>query len=219
MDLHEIAEIVAGQGPRLRFRQGEITEVESDGRLTVSIGGSAGTVSGVRAFGDVCAGVGAGVWLATDGADLLAIGSTLGPAYCSVQRPTDQEIPNTDDTTVNFTASATIEADTHGMFATGSPSQLTVATPGVYLLSGYVRWEIVDGGQRLLRLEVNDSMVAGTRLTATATIYYQQTAALCVLAAGDVLKMEVRHNAGAAVDLVSGDNAPRLSAAWLRAVP
>ena len=52
--------------------------MQSDGTLTVTVAGSTTQVTGVKAFASVCPSPGHGVWLATDGTDLMAIG-TIGP--------------------------------------------------------------------------------------------------------------------------------------------
>lgn len=220
MDLHEIAELVAPATPSLRLRQAEVVSVAADGSITVTIAGSTTEVSGVKCMAHVCPLVGAGVWLATDGLDLMAIGTIVpvGPAYCAVTRPTAQSVADTTDTVVDFTSSATVEADTHGMFSTSDPDCLTVAVPGVYLLDGYVSWAIDADGTRSLWIEVDGSTVARTRVPVTSTGYYQQVAATVELAAGAVIDLHVYHNAGAALDLNASDGAPRLSAIWLRPV-
>jgi len=218
--MHEIAELVSGQRSPLRLRQAEVVSVAADGSLTVTIAGSTTEVSGVKALAHVCPLVGSGVWLATDGLDLMAIGTVtpVGPAYCAVRRPTDQSIADATDTTVNFTTSATLDADTHGMFSTSAPSQLTARVPGVYLLEGYVYWAIDADGTRLLWLEVGGAMVAATRTPVTSTNYYQQVSATVELATAAVIALRVRHNAGNALDLNTGSGAPRLAATWLRPV-
>mgnify|MGYP000969632465 CR=1 FL=1 len=220
MDLHEIAELVAGNPARLRLRQAEVVSVAADGSLTVTIAGSTTEVSGVKALASVCPLVGSGVWLATDGMDVIAIGTVtpVGPAYCSVRRPTDQSIADATDTAVNFTSSATVEADTHGMFDTGDPDQLTVQVPGVYLIEGYVYWPIDADGTRLLWLEVDGGIVAATRVPVTSTWYYQQVSATVEAAAAATIELMVRQNAGNALNLTAVNNAPRLAATWLRPV-
>jgi len=75
MDMHDIAQLIAGQGPSLRLRQAEVTAVASDGTLSLKIGGSETIVTGVKAFASVCPVVGGSVWVATDGVDVIGLGA------------------------------------------------------------------------------------------------------------------------------------------------
>jgi hypothetical protein len=82
MDIHRIAEIVKGQtpaGPRqpLRLRQGTVVAHNGDGTVDVTIAGSTAVVAGVQCFDSVNPEEGHGIWLLTDGVDLIAVG-TIG---------------------------------------------------------------------------------------------------------------------------------------------
>ncbi len=79
MDLHRIAEIVAGQRQPLRLRQGTVDAVNLDGTIDVTIGGSTSVIASVRCFDSVNPVEGYGVWLLTDGVDLIAIGTIGAP--------------------------------------------------------------------------------------------------------------------------------------------
>ena len=158
MDLHDLAQLLrpGAAGVAVRFRQGTVSAIASDGSLSIAIAGSATVVTGVTHLASLCPKIGAPVWLATDGADLFAIGTMIptGPAYCGIERPTTQSVADATDTAANFTATPTLEADTHGMFATGSPDRLTVKAPGVYLLTGNVSWPGNGTGLRTIGFNV-----------------------------------------------------------------
>jgi hypothetical protein len=82
MDIHRIAEIVKGQtpaGPRqpLRLRQGTVEADNGDGTIDVTIAGSTTVIENVPCFDSVTVEESHGVWLLTDGVDLIAIG-TIG---------------------------------------------------------------------------------------------------------------------------------------------
>jgi len=77
MDMHRIAEIVAGQRQSLRLRQGTVAAVNLDGTVDVTIAGSDTVVAGVACFDSVSPEKDHGIWLLTDGVDLIAIG-TIG---------------------------------------------------------------------------------------------------------------------------------------------
>lgn len=219
MDIHEIAAAIAAPGSNLRLRQGKITAVASDGTLSVQIAGSTTTITGVKALASVCPKINAGVWLATDGADLFAIGTIapVGPAYCSIMRTTSLSVGNTTDTQVNFLSTATVEADTHGMFSTSTPTYLTCQVPGVYQVSTAVAFAAGGTGLRSVWFQVGSNIAArdmrppsgvGTNILALA--------ALVPMAAGDQLSLYVRQSQGTALDLTAGAYYPRLRACWLR---
>ena len=219
MDLNDIARILSPARPSVRFRQGTVTAVAATGDLTVTIAGSAVAVAGVKALSSVCAKVGSDVWLVTDGVDLFAFGvmQPLGPAYCAVLRPTTQAIADVTDTAINFTSGATVEKDTHGMFATGSPSQLTVQVPGVYALTGTVSLTANATGLRSIWFTVagatwgRDARLGqsvGTNIISASTVVEA--------AAGDAVQLYVRQSSGGSLDSGAAAYAPRLTATWLR---
>lgn len=77
MDIHRIAELVAGPRQPLRLRQGTVSTVNLDGTVDVTIAGSTTVVAGVQCFDSVTPEEGHGIWLLTDGVDLIAVG-TIG---------------------------------------------------------------------------------------------------------------------------------------------
>ena len=82
MDIHEVAETIAaaGGGGGVRFRQGTVVSVQSDGTITATIAGSTISVTGIKCWASVVPQPGHGVWLATDGVDLIAVGTVGGPS-------------------------------------------------------------------------------------------------------------------------------------------
>jgi hypothetical protein len=110
MDLFDIATLLQGPEPNLRLRKGQMVGISSDGTLVVTIGGSATQVWGVKPLGHVCYKYLAGVWLATDGMDVFALGTTapVGPAYVGIERPSTQSVPDATDTPADFTAAPTL---------------------------------------------------------------------------------------------------------------
>jgi microcystin-dependent protein len=81
VDIHEVAQTIASAGGSggVRFRQGTVVSVQSDGTITATIAGSAVSVAGVKCWTSVLPEPGHGVWLATDGVDLIAVGTIGGP--------------------------------------------------------------------------------------------------------------------------------------------
>ena len=223
MDLHDLAQLI---GPKsdtggLRLRQGTVQGVNANGTLSVTIGGSSTIVNNVKALASVCPKYGASVWLASDGRDLFAVGTMtpVGPAYASVLRTTDQSIANDTDVYVNFLASATVEADTHGMFSTAAPDRLTVQVPGVYLLSASVAFGQQATGYRHLQIEIDAVRLIVQRTSAFAGVYGMLSAAgTARLAVGQIIQLAVRHTYGSALACSAGVFGPRLQATWLRPV-
>ena len=78
MDIHEIAQIIAGPARALRLRQGSVVSIQLDGTITATIGGSTVSVSGIKCFDSVTPVAGHGIWFITDGVDLIGIG-TIAP--------------------------------------------------------------------------------------------------------------------------------------------
>lgn len=81
MDIHRIAEIVKGQTPAgarhpLRLRQGTVVTDNGDGTVDLTIAGSATVVPDVKCMDHVTPEEGHGIWLLSDGVDLIAIGTT-----------------------------------------------------------------------------------------------------------------------------------------------
>jgi hypothetical protein len=77
VDIHRIAELVAGPRQPLRLRQGTVSTINLDGTVDVTIAGSTTVVAGVKCFDSVNPEEGHGIWMLTDGVDLIAVG-TIG---------------------------------------------------------------------------------------------------------------------------------------------
>ena len=78
MNIHDVAQAItepARAVPPIRLRWGVVTDVAMDGTLTIAIGGSATTVSGIVALDHVTAAEGDTVCLITDGVDVLVLGT------------------------------------------------------------------------------------------------------------------------------------------------
>jgi len=219
MDVHEIAATIAGTPPRLRFRQGKVTAVAADGTLSVQVAGSAAVLTGIKALASVCPLVGGGVWLATDGLDILAIGTVapVGPVYCSIRRQSDLSVANTTNTYVDFLAGAAV-TDTHGMFSTSASDRLTVQVPGVYLLQFSGTYAVNTSGRRDLAIEVDGVKIAINRTLAVAGLGTASSVqAVAALAAGSVIQAYTYQTSGGALKLAAvTPSSPVLTATWLR---
>lgn len=224
MDLHEIAEIIAPRPAGMRMRLASVTAIAADGTVTVTISGSAVAVSGVKLAAHVCPEVGAGVWLLTDGVDWIGIATVtpLGPAFCALSRASAQSIADASTVAIDFLSGATVEADTHGMFApAGTTDQLTVAVPGVYLIEGSVEFAANTTGYREIAIQAAGSFYGYQRVQtlATSVVCRMATQTVVKLAAGDAVKLTVRQTSGGALNVAAvSPYSPRLAATWLRPV-
>jgi len=220
VDLHEIAEIVAGEHGRLRLRQGTVTAIAADGSLTVTIAGSDAAVSGVHSFASVCPIIGSAVWLVTDGLDLIAVGTVTptGPAYCSLTRTNAGTLET--GTWYDLSFAENVRTDPYGMWSADLPNLITIATPGVYSLFGTVTFNTNATGRRDVRIRVNAATVAThNQLAVTGTVTSICVSTLHELFAGDYIQLGARQSSGANLDIVAGGpEDTRLTVAWLRPV-
>ena len=90
MDLHEVAGVLAPSASRIRMRQGKVLALAGDGTNTVTIAGSTAAVPNVKCFTSATPSVGGGVWLMTDGADLIAVGVVGHPGATGPAGPRPQ---------------------------------------------------------------------------------------------------------------------------------
>ncbi len=143
----------------------------------------------------------------------------IGPAFCSVVRPSSLTVVDSTDTLVDFTAAPTI-VDTHGMFSSPT-TQLAVTVPGVYLLQACVLFAANATGNRYAWVNVGAASVARQNLAAVpgSVGTYLSLSVATVLNFGDVISFYVRHTAGANLAASAASFAPALSATWMRSHP
>ena len=75
MDAYDAVIAQFANTPGLRLRQGTVSAINSGYTLTVTIAGATTSVSGVKYLSTCAPVVGGGVWLLTDGRDLIALDS------------------------------------------------------------------------------------------------------------------------------------------------
>lgn len=141
--------------------------------------------------------------------------TALRRTYCAVVRPSDQSITTATNTQVDFTASATIEEDTDGMFDTTNPDQLTIKRAGYYVISAYTAMEADADGVRSSWIEVGSNILTQIRTAPQSYAVFHSIAAVAKLERGDVIALWVRHAAGSTIALTSGTYTPRLAVAML----
>lgn len=156
---------------------------------------------------------------------LLAVGSSdaivdIGPPdACAVRRPSTMSITDATETTVNFTASATVDFDSNSMFSTSTPTYITIKTAGIYMIQAQVVYPGDADGRRDTRLYNGSNVIGFNRLLgmdASTMSPYVQVEALVECAVNDQISLTVYGNLGAGWTLPYDTYYPRLAVAWLR---
>lgn len=201
MDLHEIAEQIAGAGSAgLHLRQAVISAIASDGTLSVLVAGSTTAIDGIRAFSSCDpVDVGASVWLAVDGASIFAIGAIRPKPFLALYASGTQTIATATDADVVWTRSASSYADA-GMFDAGSPTLVTIPTDGLYLAQLRIGYTANAAGIRRAHLVQQSPSVANLAVDIRpgSSHWYSPTYAetLCVLTAGTTLRAGAYQDSG-----------------------
>ena len=137
---------------------------------------------------------------------------------------TTQTIPNSSMTDVTFDVEV---FDTDGMFDPATPTRLTIQTPGVYLVTGSVRWAENATGARALIIDWQPApgepdpcspctIAADTAPGAGALVGRQSVATTYRFAAGEAVILKAQQNSGAPLNLDNGGaQGVNMSAAWI----
>ena len=109
--------------------------------------------------------------------------------------------------------------DATGMHRTDiDTSRITIATAGIYLVTGDVTWLNAPGG-RELNVRKNGTTIVARAVQAAdpgANTSDQSLTTLVQLAAGDYVELVVRQNAGAPVTIAAASEySPEFSAVWV----
>lgn len=216
-DFHALVSAISetGTDAKLRLRQGVIQSVASDGTATVTIGGSATSISGIKVASSVCPIPGATCFLATDGRDwfVLATLAPAGPAYGTMRKGATQSIPTSTFTELTWAT----RTDTQAVGTTLGSTGITVIVPGLYNVTANITLDANTTGNRVARILKNGLIeYQGNSMVAPgSTICRMSTGGIIKCAIGDVLNVEVWQNTGAnlATDLNTGSN--RITATWV----
>ncbi|MEX2103082.1 MAG: hypothetical protein WD805_03895 [Gaiellaceae bacterium] len=132
---------------------------------------------------------------------------------------TTQAVPSGTFTKVTFDVET---YDTDGMFDPAAPTRLTVKTPGVYLVTGAVRWDPNATGSRSIGIVRNDIgiafLAADTRdaVATASTATRQNVSTVARLAAGDYVELKAEQTSGGSLNINhNGSPQVHLSATWL----
>ena len=159
-------------------------------------------------------------------ASMNAISDNLragGAAMVQVRRTTTQSTSNVTWAHVSFDASATY--DTDSMFASGTPTYVTVNTAGIYLITAQVAFANNGAGARLVYIEKNaPSPGTGTALSYANAVpqnVSDQTFAIAAtvpLVATDKVYLSVYQSSGGNLNLVTNPY-QSLCLTWLAESP
>lgn len=128
----------------------------------------------------------------------------MAPAYVVVSRPTAQELADATDETVDFTSSATVEADSaDGMFVSTDSAKITIKRSGVYIATANAAFAADADGYRTLWILNDASVVARERQAGYNVLQYLSCSGLFYAETGAVILTKVRQSGGAALDLDS----------------
>lgn len=216
--INDLAAIIAGNTDtgNLRFRQGVITAVASDGTCTVKIAGSDVEITEVKVAAHVCPIPGATCWIATDGTDLFvnATISPQGPAYGSMRRNIAGSVSS--GSFVNVSFATRTESQSNG--TTLGSSGITIIVPGWYTVTCSPAFENTSAtGGRIARMVVNGSVVWDGTLATPGSTAIVPRFAMSVdlqLAIGDVVGYEVWQNSGVSIPLNVSAGQNVLRAVW-----
>lgn len=220
MDGYELAQVIAAKPEDgWRWVQGTVVSVQSYS-ITVTLAGGTANVAGVKYLAPVPPLPGAGVWMISNGKDLLAVGMTAASARSispRAYRTTDQTLTTGVDTVVTFEAD---EADDLNHWVSGSATRLTAIVPGRYLPVASVRFAANGTGFRAAWIVRNGSTTLGRAqyiaTAAAAPTWFDVVAQPTTLAVGDYLELTVSQNSGGNLALSpSGNWSVALSMSYL----
>lgn len=114
-----------------------------------------------------------------------------------VTRATDQTLTTGTATPVSFSTAA---VNPNGLWASGSPTKLTVDKPGLYLISGGVRWAAGSTGLRTLQVQVNGTSglfpLQVSQAAPASGTGLQQITGLVRLTTSDYIELVATHSEG-----------------------
>lgn len=218
MDRYELAQVIGGRAPDgWRWVQGTVVSVDVYG-IAVTVAGGSTVVPGVRYLSPFPPLPGAGVWMISDGTDLLAVGMTAAAGRTVAPRAyRTSTMPVTSGvlTTVLFEAA---ENDPLGFYSFQHADHLRCQVPGRYLAVADVRWAINATGVREASVEIKGQTTVGrSRMNAVSAQTTEQivTTQTFALEAGDEIRLLVQQTSGGSLDLDVTDAAPSLSMIYL----
>lgn len=210
MDSHELAQVIAARpAPGWEYRQGTVVSIQAYS-ITVTLSGGSTNVSGVKYLAPVPPLPGSGVWLLSNGKDMIAVGMTAAAGRSispRAYRTTDQTLTTGADTVVTFEAD---EADELAHWTSSAATRMTAIVPGRYLPVAAVRFASNGTGFRAAWITRNGSSTIGRAqhiaTAAGAPTWFDLAAQPVTLAVGDYLELNVSQNSGGNLALSPAGN-------------
>lgn len=136
---------------------------------------------------------------------LVATGKTVTP-YALAYKSATQSIPNTTDTIVAFPAETSDNDAIHDVVTNNS--RLTARTGGVYVILGWLAYDVNNTGMRDVLIKKNGTTTLSrvSQMAVSGEISQLNVIAVVELAVGDYVELQVYQNSGAARTLQSGAN-------------
>lgn len=206
MDGYELAQVIAAKPEDgWRYVQGTVVSIQAYS-ITVTLAGGTANVAGVKYLGHEPPVTGAGVWLISNGKDLLAVGSTAAAGRSlapHAYRTTTLSVATSTDTTVTWEAAT---GNGLGWWSAGTnPTRVTVRAAGRYFASSFSRWAANGTGLRTAEIRLNGTTVIGRAGLAFAAAgsptQFSVVSPPVDLAIGDYVELIVWQNSGGALDL------------------
>lgn len=220
-DLNALVQAIGDAAPDapVRYRMGQIISVQSNGTVTITVGGGTTEISGVKVASSCCPLPGATCWIATDGRDMF-VTSTLapsGPAFGQVRQNANQTIATATWTTLSFATRTDVVESGITVTNTG----FTIVVPGLYTISAHHAIAYAANGSRFLSIGRNGTPLGyvatgamatndTTRITSTVNVTCQ---------VGDTITADVNQGSGGNLQTINSPGYNVLRAVWIGPIP
>lgn len=218
VDKYQLAQVFSPSArTSWELRQGQVSSIQADYTATVTIAGSSAAVSGVHYIGQPPR-PNSGVWMMSNGTDLLIIGSMAaasGALAPRVYRTTNQSIPNATATAIAWDAE---DYDTYGLYSSGDALNITI--PGRYIAMAQADFAANATGVRTATITLNGVTTIGGISTPAhaATARLNISSLPFTVTTTTAVRVLVEQNSGGALDVVaSGSVSPGLGIFYLGA--
>ena len=208
---------LAGTAPTFRRRMGTVVSVQTGYTMTIQLAGDTTSISGVRYFSHLQPEVGSQVWIDTDGADMIAVGTIAGlggpAAVGRVYKSATQSIANV--TAVDIGFGSTGKIDPHSLWD-NTGNFWNIPFDGVWAATATLQWTANATGGRAAYILKNTTIMAIQRcaaFTGATTITNVSTHMKCVK--GDVIICQGYQNSGAALDIAPSGEITNFTLAYV----
>lgn len=135
-----------------------------------------------------------------------------GDPRCGMSRNALQSIPNNVLTALSWD---TVIENAFGMWSAGTPTRITSAVNGLYVISANIEWAVNGVGHRDVGIRKNGTIIAARQLWMASTsgsATFQATATFqFLLAPGDYFEVVVSQTSGGALDVTGATGTNRMT--------